>query len=208
MSLAFILSGLLIATAPAWSTLASTAATALQEEHLNAEQYDRLLKREILTQHRETPKEKTGVRVAAFAVIRAPAETVFAAVEDCKRLPEFMPHFVACTDVEPDRPLPPNERWNENRLEFGVFRPKVKIRVVQHATLEPPYRLSWRRVSGDTKASEGYWRIIPLGENLVILAYDTLTDPGGAVPDWLQRILTKNDLPGTVEAVRRRVEEK
>jgi sulfur carrier protein ThiS len=197
---------LAIQPAPAWPALTTDIADALQEEGITQAMYARLRDGEILTARRATPEDKSGVRVAAFAVIGGTPEQIFEAVANCARLPEFMPHFVACTDVTPDKPLPPNERWNENHLSFGFFPLKFNIRIVQHAKLHPPHRLSWSRVSGDTKVNEGYWRIVVLGEGQNLLVYDTLSDPGAAVPDFVQRALTERDLPGTVEAVRKRIE--
>lgn len=193
--------------APAYAALPTEAAAALREEGIAQKEYARLAAGEIITQRRETPKDKTGVHVAAFAIIRGTQEQVFDIVADCKRQPEFMPNFKACDMVTPDKPLPPNERWNENRLEFGFFPLTIKIAIVQHAKLYPPHKLTWNRVRGDTKVSEGYWRVIPLGPGVNLLAYDTLSDPGGAVPDFVQRSLTENALPGTVKAVRKRMED-
>lgn len=192
--------------APAWPALTTAAVAALREEGLSQADYARLAAGEVITQRRETPADTTGVRVAAFAVIPGTQAQVFDVVADCAKQPEFMPNFVACEAVTPDHPLPPNERWNLNKLEFGVFPLKFKIAIVQHAKLYPPERLTWNRVSGDTKVSKGYWRVIPLAPGVNVLAYDTIADPGTAVPAFVQRAITEHSLPETVRAVRRRVE--
>jgi uncharacterized membrane protein len=191
---------------PVWQALPAATRTMLQEEKLNEASYSKIAAGEIVTARRETPAGKTGVRVAAYALIHSTPELVFEAVADCPKMPEFMPHFDSCVVVPSDTPLPPNERWNENHLTFGFFPLKVKINITQHATLEKPSRLSWRRVKGDTKDNEGYWRIIPLAEGEQLLVYDTRSDPGSAVPEFIQRALTESDLPKTVEAVKNRVE--
>jgi ribosome-associated toxin RatA of RatAB toxin-antitoxin module len=195
------------APAPAWAALATGTTAALQAENVNAARYAALAKGEIVTERRPTPKDKTGVHVAAFALIRATPEAIFDAVADCPRLPTFMPHFVECSVIPADVPLPPNERYNDNKLEFGFFPVKVKIHIIQHATLDRPRKLSWARVRGDTKVTEGYWRTIALSPEATLLVYDTLSDPGTAVPEFIQRALTENDLPKTVEAVRTHVED-
>lgn len=194
------------APVPAWGALATDVTALLTAENIDAKRYAALAKGEIVTERRPTPKDKTGVHVAAFAIIQGTAETVFEAVSDCPKLPTFMPHFVYCATIKADVPLPPNERWNENKLEFGFFPVKVKIHIIQHAKLDPPRKLSWARVRGDTKVTEGYWRMIPLAENVTLLVYDTLSDPGTAVPEFIQRALTENDLPKTVGAVKEHVE--
>lgn len=192
--------------APAYSSLPTEAAAALREERITHKDYEKLAAGDIVTQQRETPKDKTGVHVAAFAIIRGTQEQVFDIVADCKRQPEFMPNFKACEMVTPDQPLPPNERWNENRLEFGFFPLKFKVAIVQHAKLYPPHKLSWARVRGDIKVSEGYWRVVPLAAGVNLLVYDTLSDPGGVVPTSIQRSLIEHTLPATVAAVRKRME--
>jgi uncharacterized membrane protein len=181
--------------------------TAMASEGLGFVDYVNLAEGKIITQRRATPADKSGVHVAAFGIMRTSQEVLWNTVADCERQPEFMPHFDLCETVAPDKPLPPNERWNLNRLSFGVFPFKARIEVIQHAVLDKPNRLSWSRVKGDTKVSEGYWRIIPLDKKHQLLAYDTLSDPGAAVPDVVQRMLTEHDLPKTVEAVRQRVED-
>lgn len=195
------------ALAPSYATLPTEAAAALREEGITPQDYAQLAAGEIVTQRRETPKDKTGVHVAAFAVIRGTQEQVFDIVADCKRQPEFMPNFKACEIVTPDKPLPPNERWNENRLEFGFFPLKFKVAIVQHAKLYAPHKLTWARVRGDIKVSEGYWRVVPLATGVNLLVYDTLSDPGGVVPDAIQRSLIERTLPATVAAVRQRMED-
>lgn len=195
-----------ISPAPAWSALSVSTAAQLSAEGIGEAQYAQIGRGEIIIQRRKTPAGKTGVHVAAIALIRGRTEIVFEAVADCKRLPEYMPHLDACNDAVPDVPLPPNERWNENHLSFGVFPVKVRVKIVQHAVLDAPNKLTWTRVKGDTKVNEGYWRIISLQPDLQVLVYDTLSDPGQAIPEFMQRLLTENDLPKTVEAVRKRVE--
>ena len=192
---------------PTFASLPTPAVAAMAQEGLGFTDYVKLAEGKITTQRRKTPADKSGVHVAAFGIMRTSQETLWDAIADCERQPEFMPHFEACSTVTPDHPLPPNERWNMNRLSFGVFPLKVKIEVIQHAVLDKPNRLTWGKVKGDTKVSEGYWRIISLDKTHQLLAYDTLSDPGAAVPDVVQRMLTERDLPNTVEAMRKRVED-
>ena len=207
-----MISSLLLAAAlqaqpiPGWQALSPVTRSALQSESITEAMYAKIAAGEVVTTGRPTPKDKTGVRVAAFALIHSTPELIFEAVADCPKMPEFMPHFDSCVVVPSDKPLPENERWNENRLTFGFFPLKIKIFITQHATLVRPTLLSWRRVKGDTKDNEGYWRIITLAEGEQLLAYDVRSDPGSAIPEFVQRALTENDLPKTVEAVKNRVE--
>lgn len=191
---------------PTWAAQSDAVRQQLAGEGVDADAFAELVdRRRILTQRRPLAAGEGGAHVAALAFIGAPIDVVWQAVADCARLPEFMPHFVACEDVDPDAPLPPGTRWNRNRLEFGVFPARFRIDLVVEATLEPPTRLRWRRIRGDTRRNEGYWHLIPVDPRGVILVYDTSTD-AGAVPDFVQRALTTRDLPGSVEAVRRRSE--
>ena len=192
---------------PEWHALDATTTTILADEHVDKEMWAVLRQGEVVTQRRPLPDDKTGARVAAFAVLHASPEEVFTVISDCERLPEFMPNFDRCTYVEPDEPLPPNERWARQELTFG-FRPmRVSISMVQHNELFPPHRLTWRRVSGDTRYNEGYWHIVTVADGVQFLIYDLLVDAGRAVPGWLQRVLTERDLPDVVDVVRERVEQ-
>ena len=192
---------------PEWQALDATTTTILTREHVDDEMWSDLRKGKVLTQRRPVPDDKSGTRVAAFAIVRASAGEVFEVISDCERLPEFMPNFDRCTYVEPDDPLPSNERWARQELTFG-FRPmRVNIEMIQHNELFPPHRLTWRRVSGDTRYNEGYWRIVPVSDGVQFLVYDLLVDAGRAVPGWIQRILTERDLPNVVDVVRERVEQ-
>lgn len=191
---------------PTWASQSDGVRLQLAAEGVDADAFaDLVEQRRVLTQRRPLAAGEGGAHVAALAFVAAPVDVVWQAVADCARLPEFMPHFVACEDIQPDAPLPPGTRWNRNRLEFGVFPARFRIDLVVEATLEPPTRLRWRRIRGDTRRNEGYWHLIPVDPRGVILVYDTSTD-AGAVPDFVQRALTTRDLPGSVEAVRRRSE--
>jgi ribosome-associated toxin RatA of RatAB toxin-antitoxin module len=203
---ALLFAAVLSAGIPDWHALDATAAAALVEEGVGAADWEALRNREVRTQRRPIPQDKAGARVAAVAVIDASAERTFSVISDCLRLPEFMPNFEKCTYVEPDEPLPANERWALQELQFRFGPMRVNIAMTQHNELEPPYRLTWQRVRGDTRYNEGYWRVIPLSEDRVVIVYDLLVDAGRAVPGWIQRILTERDLPSVVEVVRDRVE--
>lgn len=188
-----------------WATLPATIHTRLADEGIAPDDWEVLQERRILTRRRPLQTGEGGAHVAALALVEAPVETVWSVVADCGRLPEFMPNFVACDDVEPDAPLLPHQRWNRNRLEFGTFPLRFRIDMIVEADLHPPELLRWRRVRGDTRRNEDYWHLIEIGPRAVILVYDVSTD-AGAVPDFVQRALTTRDLPGTVEAVRQRAE--
>lgn len=192
---------------PTWAAQSDEVRAALAAEGLDAASFeDVAVTRRIITQRRALLPGEGGAHVAAMAHIAAAPEKVWEVVADCTRLPEFMPHFVACEEVKPDAPLPPATRWNRNRLEFGIFPAKFRIDIIVEATLDRPHILRWRRIRGDTRRNEGYWRLIPVEPSGILLIYDTSTD-AGAVPDFVQRALTTRELPGTVAAVRQRSEQ-
>lgn len=191
---------------PSWEAQPASILSILTDEGLDSDTFTEMVaNRRIVTQRRPLAPGQDGAHVAAIAWIDAPIEAVWDAVANCRRLPEFMPNFVSCEDVEPDHPLPAGTRWNRNRMEFRVFPAKIKVELIVEARLEPPHLLRWRRIRGDTRRNEGYWRLIPIAPRGVLLVYDTSAD-AGPVPDFVQRALTARNLPGSVEAVRRRSE--
>jgi hypothetical protein len=191
---------------PTWSDVSPRAQYAIASQGITRDMYKQLARGKILTLRRAVPPSKAGVHVAAFAIVRAPVERLWEAISDCSRQPEFMPNVKSCELVPPNHPLPPNTEWHKLQLVFHSLFFTKKVNIIDQVKLEPPHYLHWKEVKGDLRTNEGYYRIIAIAPDIQLLIYDTLTDPGIFVPDFVQSMLVKSSLPHVVAALRNRAE--
>ncbi|MHB8877950.1 MAG: START domain-containing protein [Myxococcaceae bacterium] len=152
--------------------------------------------------------------VKAETVIEAPAETVWAVVNDQPHYTEFMPYLVEAEVFPAD--AGPNSRY-----EYQLIDPPVVSRrdYTLVATLaanpgEGKYRRSWtaandkgpRPKDGVVRVSicEGYWQVERLTEKTARVTYWLYTDPGGAIPSWMANKANTTSVPNLIRAVRNR----
>ena len=191
--------------APNWGSLPADTLGLMETEGIQEQMYERLVQGDILTERRPVPAGKTGVHLAAFGILHTTTDRLWNAIEDCERLPEFMPHMVSCRPVRPDHALLPNHRWEELALSYKFLFFRKNVRIVNEATLEAPNYLGWKMVRGDAKENQGYYRIITITPDIQLLVYDTLNDPGIPVASFIQTGFIEHSLPGIIEAIRGRV---
>ncbi len=191
---------------PAWMNIPADAAKEIASENISEEIYSKLVKRTIVVQERVTPPDKTGVHVAGFGIVNANVDTTWEGMTECENLPKFMPSMVDCHPIKAERPLGSNERWTYNELKFSFGPISQTIKIIEECKQYPKKKYTWERVSGDTKLNIGSWRMITLNPDHQLLVYDTITDVAG-VPDWIARLLTGGNLPTTVRAMRKWIEE-
>lgn len=184
----------------------------IAEEKLTKKELEKIEKGEVVVLSRAVPKGREGTHVVAVALVKAPAQEIFEVVMDCKGQPKFVPHLAKCKNTYAPG-VPPAEashylQYQKLKFGFGFVSKEVEYTNAMFAIR--PYVSGWvldKKNKGDIDDSEGYWRIIPYKEGTNILLYDVYNNPGMAVPDWIQEILVKSDLPKTVEAMRDRVYE-
>jgi hypothetical protein len=181
----------------------------IAEEKLSKAQLAKLEAGETLVVARPLPKGREGTHVVAAALVKAPAQEIFDVIMDCKGQPKFVPHLDTCKNTYAPGVAPQEatryKQYQKLKFKF-VFTKQIEYTNEMFAIR--PYVSGWvldKQNKGDIDDSEGYWRIIPYKEGANILFYDVYNNPGMAVPDWVQEILVKGDLPKTVEAMRDRV---
>lgn len=144
----------------------------------------------------------------ALGVIDAPAEQVFAVLDDPGSFGEFMPH-VELSEVEEaaggvvlnhqvlDLPFPIRNRHYTVRLESRPPAPELPDR----------WEITWSYVpgSGNVNENEGAWTLLRLSAERTLAAYRVHTDPGGLIPKWALNRITRKTLPDVIRAIRRRV---
>ncbi|WP_411288779.1 SRPBCC family protein [Phenylobacterium sp.] len=145
--------------------------------------------------------EATGgstASVSALMDVAAPPAVVWATLTDCANATRFMPKLISCKILET------GSGWEirEHRLKGGLF--KSEMRNVFRADLDPPRRLSFRRVAGDWKRSDGEWRLRPIaGGKATHVTYHTDVAIGGAVPVGMVRSAVAKGMPEAMLALRR-----
>ena len=114
--------------------------------------------------------------------------------------------MVVCREIRATKPLVHNEKWTYNELKFSFGPISKTIKIIEDVKWYPKKKSTWERVSGDTKVNIGSWWIINLNAAHQLLIYDTITDVEG-VPDWVSSALTGSNLPATVSAMRKWIED-
>ncbi len=179
--------------------LAAEAETSWLE---NPEIQQRLLAREVVVRSTLDTSESRG-RVSAAVRINAGPEAVWNVMTDCEHASSFVPGLKHCRRVKSS----PEGTWEfiEHEVKYSWLLPT--IRYVFRADYQRPWRIDFRRVSGDLKDQQGTWLLetTPDG-SATIIQYEVYLDPGFWVPQALVRHSLRKDLPAVLEALRTRVE--
>lgn len=183
-------------------------ANAIAEEKLTAKDLKAIEGGEVVVRSRPVPKGQSGTHVVAFGLVDASPAQVFAVVMDCAGQLEFVPHLEDCKNTyEPGVEPATATRYKQyQKLKFGFGFVSKEIKYTNNMFALRPHVSGWVLDKGDIEKSEGYWRVIPY-KGKTLLLYDVFSNPGMAVPDWVQEILVKSDLPATVEAFRDRAQQ-
>lgn len=133
-------------------------------------------------------EEGSAWRIAAEASMSASAKQVWAALTDCNRAGDFIPHFETCRIVEKD----PAGRWDiRENISNPPFLPRNRTMI--RSDYRAPYGFSYKLVSGDMRRSEGQWELVAQGAG-TRLRYKALIEPLVPVPAFLIVPAIKKDL--------------
>ena len=140
-------------------------------------------------------------RVLAAIEIEASPEKIWAVMTDCASAPDFVSWVVACEVLE---------SLDEGRVE--VFRQEIKLAWymprLKHTfqlVYYPFEQIDFQRLTGSPRRFEGSWWF-QAGERTTLVIYSVDLVPGFWVPRRLARRALRNELPGTLTALRERVE--
>ncbi|MHB8068827.1 MAG: SRPBCC family protein [Desulfobaccales bacterium] len=92
-------------------------------------------------------------------------------------------------------PWPCKNRWYILKLELD------ETSAARHR-----YRSSWSLVIGNLRENLGEWILEPFDSTRTKVTYRLLTDPGGAIPDFLVNQATSTTLPQIITAIKQRVD--
>lgn len=154
--------------------------------------------------------------VMAESVIEAPPWQVFSALLDYSAYPAFMPYVVK-NEIEKTHG---NQTWVFQQLGFPwPISDRYYTLVMSHhddPQYEDSYEIRWD-LSDEESAQQGKgmqvmlnrggWRLVSANasQSTKILYYLN-TDPGGALPSWVNNMANTIALPKVIEAVRERVQ--
>jgi len=151
--------------------------------------------------HAQKGPDSSAVVDAAFDIHAAPS-AVWSTLIDCTNATRFMPKLISCRVLQTG----PGDRWEirEHRLKGGLFKPQM--RNVFRADFTPDRKLSFHRIDGDWKTSEGVWTLSPIdGGRGTHVTYHTEVAVDGPVPEGLLQSAVAKGAPEAMEALRREV---
>ncbi|MGC8833634.1 MAG: SRPBCC family protein [Armatimonadota bacterium] len=137
-----------------------------------------------------------AVEIRAYIVADASLECIWKLLTDYERLPEVVPGMAECTLLGTQ---------NGDRILRQVARVANGINLSMSVTLavkeEPPDRISFRNIDGDLKRFEGFWHLVPLDQNRVLMSYKVLVQPSFWVPCWAVKHRLRQEIPRLMHAL-------
>lgn len=146
---------------------------------------------------REVPVSEGG-SVRARLFVRAPVAVARSVLWAHERYPEFMPHSQTVRVLE--------RRGDVHLVEMKGGQGPVSVAYTMERRLEPG-RIVWKTLSGDVKRNDGAWSFQEV-EGGTLLTYEVHVVPDAPVPGKVVAFLQQQALPGMLEAVRTRIEQK
>lgn len=138
-------------------------------------------------------------RVSAAAIIRFPPESVWQALADFERRPEFLPGAKEIRVVKIDG----NRIWLDERVK--VLLMSIRYRVIN--TLEPQIgAMSWvldKSAPHDIADTEGAWRVTGISDSRhTLVSYRVRVATGQPIPGFLEDLVVKHSLPDLIGGLR------
>lgn len=141
-------------------------------------------------------------RVLAAIQIDANAEQIWAVMTDCASAPEFVPWVVHCELLESSKDGRVHTFRQQIKLAWYMPRLEHTFQLVYY---HPHQQIDFQRLAGSPRRFEGSWWLQPLQRGtLVVYSVDLI--PGFLVPRALARRALKDELPSTLQALRKRAE--
>lgn len=154
----------------------------------------------------KTKVDDKGAKVisnaAAMVVVNKPLDQVWPYLVAFDKLPEFIPGLIQ------------SEKYTEKDGAIGIKQcykvlwKKVVYHVLQ-VNDEEKHTMTFsldKTQKNDIAETQGQWVLRPYGEGKTLAVYSLALDTGMPVPRFIQNLLMNKDLPGTMNAVKRRAE--
>jgi len=169
---------------------------------ISPEEWDRMERGEVITL-KETERREGKVFIQAALIFQQPVEEVHALLSQTERQEEYLPHL--------DRSILIERTGNRDRVEFLLDFGFINIRYrVRHYYGEPgEFRTSWYLdpdFENDLKEMEGHWDFYRVDDRRTLARYGTRVRIGRLVPKFIEKILTRRDLPKSLGQLKQWVE--
>jgi carbon monoxide dehydrogenase subunit G len=141
-----------------------------------------------------------AVEIKASIEIAAPRAKVWAIMTDCARSLRYVPGLISCRVLKRD----PAGRWDirEHKISWMWFLPNVTS--VFRSDYDPPKRLSFHRIGGTLKRSDGAWRLDTIdGGSATRVSYDATVSADIPAPRFMVEAALKRDIAKVLRGLRR-----
>jgi len=142
------------------------------------------------------------VKIDLVIAVDAGWQTIWDLLTACEISPEFVPHVVACSQI--DTIKDGNAELFLQTVKPAFFLPRFEH--VFQLDYYPPERIDVHHVSGPIDRMEGNWRIIDRSGDSIALAHSLTLKPGFPVPPLFVRNTLKRDLPKVMREIAKRAE--
>jgi uncharacterized membrane protein len=133
-------------------------------------------------------------------VVEGSPQECFDALLDYESFPEWQRAVKSVEVVTRDR---------AGRGEEVAFEIDAKVKTIRYRlrySYEPPHRIAWEYLGGDVKDVDGEMVLEDQGDGTTLATYSLALDPGVWMPGPLQKVLNDQVMKGSVEDLKRRVE--
>lgn len=180
--------------------LLSPTGSPAQQDDLSWIDFDRIAAGEIVFQ---TEPEGRGTVTIRLAIrIESGWEEIWKLLRSCEISPEYVPHVVACSQVESG--ADGNSETFRQTVKPAFFLPRFEH--VFRMDYSPPERIEVSHVSGPIDRMEGHWRLIPQDDGSILLLQRMTVNPGFPVPRFFVRNTLERDMPLVLGEIRHRAE--
>jgi uncharacterized membrane protein len=134
-------------------------------------------------------------------VVEGTPQACFDALLDYESFPDWQ-RAVKSVEVE--------VRDRAGRGRDVAFEIDAKVKTINYRlrySYEPPHRIAWEYLGGDVKDVDGELVLEDRGDGTTLATYSLALDPGVWMPGPLQKVLNDQVMKGSVEDLKRRVED-
>jgi len=170
---------------------------------LSPEQIQAVKAGEVVILHKDQDSKGDTQRFIQSAILfNQPIDVVWQLLHQTEKQDEYLPRLYKCELVE--------RQANWDKIDFFIKVLFVNIDYrVKHNFDDENYYMFWALdpdYPNDLKHLEGYYRLYKVDENHTLARYGTIFVLSGLIPKSIQEILTRQDLPVSLDAVKKRID--
>ncbi len=189
---------------PEFQAAAGAGCTLGATDALSTEDWRRLRDGEILIRDLKHPESglDASLDVKGLSLIDAPPEQVWRTLFEFENWPGFMPLIRETLVTRRDS----GRVWVRQRYRILFLNLEhTSIYELEPASCEVRWQLD-RASHHDIAATQGRWQLLPVNQGVATLVvYRGAVDAGRAVPDFVQRMLTRRSLPRMLRQLRAQI---